>query len=507
MLTPRPDFPVVTVSSVPVDPNTPVLVGYGQVNQRDDTPDPVEPTALMAQAARAAADPAVLAAVDTVAVVNLLSWKYRDPGLLLSQEIGAQPRRTGYTGVGGNMPQTLVNKACLDILAGRADVVLLAGAETWRTNKKLKAAGQDLPWTVQDESVPRAAVVAEGTELAGPAQLRVHLLLPSHVYPMFEQAIRVDTGATPAVHQDRIAALWERFNVVARTNPHAWSQRACTADQIGHPGPDNRMISWPYPKLMNSNNMVDQGAALVLTSVRRATELGIPRDRWVYPWSGTDTHDTLDIAERASFGRSAAIRIAGNRALELAGLGIDDVDLLDIYSCFPSAVQIAAAELGLDPHDSTRALTVTGGLTFAGGPWNNYVMHSIATMAEQLTSGAGQRALITANGGFLTKHAFGVYGVEPPPAGFRWNDVQDEVDREPTCVAAPDWSGTGRVETWTTPVGRDGNPEKVFVTVRTPDGRRSIAVIEDASQAAASTSEDLAGAAIAVQADARAALV
>ena len=487
---------------VTLDPRTPVLVGYGQINQHDDSATaPGEPVELMARAARRAADDAVLAAVDTVAVVNLLSWKYRDPGLLLAEKIGARPARTGYTGVGGNMPQTLVNRACRDILAGRAEVVLLAGGETWRTNKRLKATGAEPPWTVQDEAVPQAEVVAEGAELAGPAQLRVHLLLPSHVYLLFEQAIRVTAGTAPEQHRARLGGLWQRFNAVAQHNPHAWNRRAVGAEEIWRDGPDNRMISWPYTKLMNSNNMVDQGAALVLTSVRRAGELGIPRDTWVFPWSGTDAHDTYDIAERAAFDRSPAIRIAGERALALAGLGVDDIDLVDVYSCFPSAVQIAAAELGLAVDDDARPLTVTGGLTFAGGPWNNYVMHSIATMAERLAAGAGARGLIPANGGYLTKHAFGVYGTEPPPDGFRWADVQDEVDREPTRTAAPDFAGTGRVETWTTPVGRDGTPEKVFATVDAGDGRRAIAVVHDPAQAAASTTEDLAGAAIEVRPD------
>ena len=200
---------------------------------------------------------------------------------------------------------------------------------------------------------------------------------------------------------------------MAAKNPHAWSREPLAPHQIWQPSPRNRMISWPYTKLMNSNNMVDQGAALVLTSVEKATYLQIPSERWVFPYAGTDAHDTYAISERAEFYRSPAIRIAGQRALQLAGVGVDDLDLIDVYSCFPSAVQVAANELGLPVGDPGRPLTVTGGLTFAGGPWNNYVTHSIATMAERLVANPGQRGFITANGGYLTKHSFGVYGTEP----------------------------------------------------------------------------------------------
>jgi acetyl-CoA C-acetyltransferase len=193
--------------------------------------------------------------------------------------------------------------------------------------------------------------------------------------------------------------------------------------------------------------------------------------------------------------------------LELAGTDLDRIDLVDVYSCFPSAVQVAAAELGLPVADPARPLTVTGGLTFAGGPWNNYVTHSIATMAEQLTAGRGRRGLITANGGYLTKHSFGVYGTEPPAHEFRWQDVQPEVDREPTRTSLVEWSGTGTVEAWTTPFDRDGAPEKAYLAVRTPDDARTLAVITDAGDAAATVEGDIAGVKVTVREDGTAALL
>ncbi|MGV0850255.1 acetyl-CoA acetyltransferase [Mycolicibacterium phlei] len=489
-----------------MDPRTPVLVGYGQVNQREENPQ-VEPVDLMVGAARAGADPRVLAAVDSVRVVNLLSWRYRDPGLLLAQRLGAQNAGTRYTGIGGNTPQSLVNEACLDIQAGRAEVVLIAGAETWRTRTKLRRNGIKPDWTRQDDSVPVPPGAEVSVPMAAPSDERIHLDRPSFVYPMFEEAVRISRGESIDAHRRRIGELWAQFSAVAAANPNAWSRDALSAEQIWRESPDNRMISWPYPKLMNSNSMVDQAAALVLMSVEKAEYLQIPRDRWVFPYAGTDAHDTYAIAERDEFHTSPAIRIAGRRALELAGLGIDDVELIDLYSCFPSAVQVAAAELGLPIGDPQRPLTVTGGLTFAGGPWNNYVTHSIAAMAERLVAEPGRRGLISANGGYLTKHSFGVYGTEPPTGEFRWQDVQSEVDREPTRTALVEWSGVGTVETWTTPYNRDGVPEKTFLAVRTSDGARALAVVTDPSHAAATVTEDIAGAKVQVHPDGSALLL
>lgn len=488
-----------------INPSTPVLIGYGQVNQHDDRPG-VEPVDLMVAAARAAADPRVLEAVDSVRVVNVLSWRYRDPGLLLAQRLRAKNAATRYTGIGGNVPQSLVNQACLEIQAGRSDVVLVAGAETWRTRTRLRASGAKPDWTSQAESVPMADGVDDGVPMAGPAEIRIHLDRPAYVYPMFEQALRIAAGETPEEHRRRIGELWSQFSGVAAKNPHAWSREPLAPHQIWQPSPRNRMISWPYTKLMNSNNMVDQGAALVLTSAAKAVYLQIPSDRWVFPYAGTDSHDTYAISERAEFYRSPAIRIGGRRALELADTGLDDIELIDIYSCFPSAVQVAANELGLPVGDPARPLTVTGGLTFAGGPWNNYVTHSIATMAERLVANPGSRGFITANGGYLTKHSFGIYGTEPPAHEFRWEDVQPTVDREPTRNAVPEWSGVGTIEAWTTPFDRSGTPEKAFLAVRTPDDSRALAVINDPAEAAATVRDDIAGAKVQVNADGTAAL-
>jgi len=495
---------------MPVDPSTPVLIGYGQVNHRDPI-DPetrsVEPVDLMTAAARQAGAPHVLQAVDDIRVVNILSAQYRDPGLLLGERIGAGNFTTLYSPVGGNVPQSLVNQACLDIQRGRAGVVLLAGAETWRTRRGLRAKGSKLVWTAQDQSVPMAQVAGDDVPMAGDAEIRIKLDRPAYVYPLFEQALRIANGESVDDHLRRISELWARFNAVAVDNPHAWIQKPVTAEEIAQSGPQNRMISWPYTKLMNSNNMVDQGAALILASAEQAQRLQIAVDRWVYPQAGTDAHDTSAIAERAELHRSPAIRIAGARALELAGLAIDDVDYVDLYSCFPSAVQVAAAELGLGVDDPARPLTVTGGLTFAGGPWSNYVMHSIATMAELLAANPGRRGLITANGGYLTKHSFGVYGTEPPAqSAFRWEDVQSAVDREPVRKGLTEWEGVGTVESWTTPFNRDGQPEQVFLALRTPDDARALAVIPDRAAAEMSVREDIAGTKVTVHADGTATL-
>jgi len=359
----------------------------------------------------------------------------------------------------------------------------------------LRAVDQRPQWTREDESVPAAEVVGSELALAADTELRRGIALPVQVYPVFEQALRIAAGRPMEEHLVSISELWARFSAVAAANPHAWSRAPRTAEEIRTPGPDNRWIGWPYPKLMNSNNMVDQGAAVILCSAAAADRLGVARDRWVFPLAGTDAHDTSAVTERGALHRSPAIRIAGARALALAGVNVDDVVLVDLYSCFPSAVQVAANELGLGLDDPARPLTVTGGLSFAGGPWNDYVTHAIATMATSLrASSPGTVGLVTANGGFLTKHAIGLYGTEPPAAGFRWEDVQAVVDQEPATVGVAAHEGPATIEAWTVMHDRAGDPETGIVAARTPDGARTWAVARSPDVLLALLTADVAGA-------------
>jgi len=478
-----------------LDPRTPVVVAVGQVDQHVDDPTlALEPTALLAEAARRAeADSGsdrLLASIDTLAVIRILSWRYRDPAALVAAELGLSPRRTIETDDGGNYPQTLLNRACREIQAGTADAVLIGGAEAWRSRTAARKAGTDLGWTHQGDDVAPTELVANAQPLAHPGEWARKVMMPIEIYPLFENALRAREGWTIDEHRDRLAALWSGFSEVAATNPNAWIQRAYAPEELRDPTPSNRMVGFPYTKLMNANNAVEQAACFVVCSVERARDLGIPTDRWVFPWAGTDAHEHWFVSNRWDLAEAPAIRLAGRKALELAGVGVDDLGAVDVYSCFPSAVQIAAKELGLG---TDRPLTVTGGLSFAGGPWNDYVSHSIAAMVDRLRSEAGTVGLVTANGGFLTKHAFGVYSTTPPAQAFRHADLQAEVDALPSRQLAEVVDEAVTVETAVVVHGRDSEPERAIVSTLLADGRRAWGGTTDAAAMAAFTTTETHG--------------
>ena len=300
-----------------LDPRTPVVVAVGQVEQRTtDLAGALEPTALLAEAARAAqADSGterLLGAVDTLAVIHILSHRYLDPGALVAAELGIAPARTLATDDGGNYPQALLNRACTEIAAGSSGAWLIGGAETWRTRQAARAQGTWLDWTEQDEGVEPTECVTNHQPLSHDGEWARGVVLPASIYALFENAHRAEHSWSIDHHRDRLAALYAGFSEVAVANPHAWIREPWTAAEIRDPSPRNRMIGFPYTKVMNANNAVEQAACFVVTSVGQARDLGIPTDRWVFPWSGSDAHERWYVSHRASLGRAPAIGIAAH---------------------------------------------------------------------------------------------------------------------------------------------------------------------------------------------------
>jgi acetyl-CoA C-acetyltransferase len=486
---------------MPLDPKTAVIVGVGQISHRaTGLDDALSPSELMAEAIRRSATDAGLASVPDpswITVVSTLSWRAKNPAADLAKMLGISPRATGLSTAGGNSPQSLVNTAAREINAGSADLVIMTGGEAWRTLQRARKQGVTVEWNQKRNGQERAwnekdeqgaapdRIFGEELEMNHAHEMAMGIYLPVQVYPMFETAIRAKAGRSVSDHAKRISELWSRFSQVASTNPYAWIQKALTPEQIRTPGDTNRMIGFPYPKYMNSNNDVDQGAAIIMCSVEKARSLGIAEDRWVFPHSGTDCHEHKYISNRWTFAETPAVELGGRMALQMAGLTIDDIDIVDLYSCFPSAVQLGAQSLGLDIE---RQLTRTGGLSFAGGPWNNYVMHSIATVVGELRDRPGQKGLVWANGGYATKHAFGVYSTTPPTDGtFKYAYPQDEIDAMPRRELAEgaDGSGDVTVEAYSVMHDRDGQPELGLAACLTADGRRTWGKATDRDLAAA----------------------
>ncbi|MEO8163628.1 MAG: hypothetical protein ABI590_07585, partial [Ilumatobacteraceae bacterium] len=415
-----------------------------------------------------------------------LSTKHKNPARGVADLLGLSPGRCGVTPNGGNAPQALVNLAAREIQAGRLDLAILVGGEATRTRNRARKNGVTLAWAIGDTSISDPELIGEDLALNHEIELERKIVMPIQIYPMFETALRAASHRSVEDHQRHIGGLWSRFSTVAASNPNAWTQQEFSPSEIITPSPDNRTIGFPYTKRMNSNNDVDMAAALIICSVERARSLGISSDRWIFPQSGTDCHEHNFISHRDTFSETPAVKLGGALALQLANKDIGEIGIIDLYSCFPSAVQLGAQSLGIP---ISQQLTCTGGLSFAGGPWNNYVMHAIATVMVELRERANEVALVWANGGYATKHAFGVYATTPPTRGFRHDSPQAHIDALPrrAVATATEAIGPATIEAYSVIHDRDGSPETLCASALLADGRRAWATSRDVDLVAAMT--------------------
>jgi acetyl-CoA C-acetyltransferase len=457
-----------------------VIIGVGQhLHRAEGIDDSLDAISLMERAVLAAASDAGLdgpPTPDALRVVSLLSWRYGNPPRFLAERLGIDPARLEYTAMGGNTPQSLVNRTALEIQSGALDIAILTGGEAFRTRMRAKKTDTTLAWPKSDPG-DRPTIIGTELEMNMEAETSRGIYQPVQVYPMFETALRAASGRTPEEHVRYLGQLWSGLSNVAAGNPYAWIQERKTADEITTVTSSNRMIGLPYPKVMNSNNDVDMAAAVIMCSVEAARRLGAPEEKWVFPHSGADCHEHPFVSNRDTFARTPAIELGGRRVLELAGVDIDDISVIDLYSCFPSAVQLGAQSLGID---LDRQWSRTGGLSFAGGPWNNYVMHAIATVVSDLRERPGEFGLVWANGGYATKHAFGVYSTAPPK-NFRHTEPQTEIDSLPRReLATPlDAAGPATIEAYTVMFSRDAEPEQAIASCLLPGGRRAWGMSSD----------------------------
>jgi acetyl-CoA C-acetyltransferase len=453
----------------------PVIVGIGEIVDRPkDIADGLEPLALLEQALkRAEADSGtkLLGEIGSLDIVNFLSWRYRDPERQLSERLGIKPAHAYYGPVGGESPIRYLHEAAQRIARGECSVAAVCGAEAQSTATKAERAGVDLPWTpfAKDVEEPK-----RGAAFQKPIAVKLGVFRPVSVYPFYEAASSAHWGQTPREAMAESGQLWSTYSDVAAQNPSSWLKRHFKPEEITTPTADNRLIAWPYTKLMVANPSVNMGAAILMTTLAKARAAGIPNDRLIHVWGGASAEEPRDYLIRDQFFESHAQNAVLKTVIDLAGGSGKAFDAIELYSCFPCVPKMARRTLGLGPDVQP---TVNGGLTFFGAPLNTYMTHAACAMVRKLRGGA-KLGLLYGQGGFVTKHHALVLSRQAPrDALAQQTSVQAEADRNRGAV--PDFvteaNGKGKVESFTVLYGRNGDVEHGVVMMRTPDNARALA--------------------------------
>jgi acetyl-CoA C-acetyltransferase len=458
-----------------LDDLTPVIIGVGEASERIDAPNyaALSPVALAAQASWAALDDALSCAalaphVDTIAAVRQFEvsiagavapfGRADNVPRALARRIGADPERAILEPVGGQGPQHLVNELCGRIAGGEIGLALICGAEAISTVRHLTASGESRDWS--EEIGGQLEDRGLGDPLLTADLARHGAATPIAVYALFENARRGRLGMDREDYRLAMARRFAPMTLVAADNPHAMSREVFEAETLAAITPDNRMLSEPYTRRLVARDQANQGAAVLMASAGLARRLEVPEDRFVYLHGGADARERMPM-ERRDLSRSPASVLAAKAALAAAGAEASDIDLFDLYSCFPIAVTNILEGLGIPP-DDPRPFSMTGGLAELGGAGNNYSMHAIASMVRALREQPGALGFVGANGGFLTKYSAGVYSTTPKP----WTPVENgALQAEVEAWVAPEvapGAGVGRVETYTINHGGD-TPRGVII--------------------------------------------
>ncbi|MGZ6965703.1 MAG: acetyl-CoA acetyltransferase [Acidimicrobiia bacterium] len=485
---------------MPIDPRAPVIVGVGAITQHASDPaDALDAFELMAAAAeRAAEDTGVRGVLGRVELVGVPrgTWSYRDPGRAVAERFGAPDPRSIIAEV-GVLQQTLLTRAAEAVRDGDADVVLICGAEAKQRAVLAAKAGVEL-----DDPDPSTRGPDELLETAGGllgiltrTEIDRDLASPAHAYAVIESAIAHAERRSPVEQRLHAAELWSRFAAVAAANPDAWDRRGPGADEIATIGAGNRVIATPYTKLLCSQWNVDQAAAVIVVAAGTAAALGISLDRQVFAHAAAESNQMVPLPYRDEIGRWPAFEAVAD-ALGLIDDSVAPPSVVELYSCFPAAVQVQARALGLD---LDAPLTVSGGMTFGGGPLNNAVLQAMVPFVRDLREAPGERGLVTSVSGILTKPGASLWSAAPPPEGkrFRAFDVTAEATaRTVVHPMEPDAVGPATVVAHTVVYDRSA-PARAVALVEL-DGTRTIARSGDTDVVEAMTESDWIGRAVRV---------
>jgi acetyl-CoA C-acetyltransferase len=450
----------------------PVIIGVGQAIERETSVDAVE---MAVRAARAAFDdaPGFAEQIQRLSMVAVsFSPSSAAPATEAAQRLGLRNLHAEVTTPGGNTPQWLVTRAAAEIAAGQLETTLILGGEATRSVRAGDPGAGHFAAPIEQRDGEAADPVVGVDLRPAPAEGQAKLYEPAEIYPMLESARAHAAGRSNAEQRAFLAPLLASFSEIAANNPFAWFRQKRSPEEIANPATDNRLTAEPYTKRMNAFPFVDLGSAVLVTTLERARAAGL-EDHCVFPWSGATNSEPAPAA-RPHPGDSPAARAAAQAAFSAAGIGIDDIGHLDIYSCFPVAVEAAAEGLGI-ALDDPRGLTVTGGLPFFGGPGNNYSGHAIATLVEGLRE-SDAPGLVSANGGYLSKHSIGVYGTRPPADGFKaakTSKQQAQIDAAALPVSL-DGRGSATVDASTVVYGRKGEVNRAPIFARLTNGERVV---------------------------------
>jgi len=466
------------------DASAPVIVGVGEASRQALGVEWTSPTELASTAIKTAlADSgraaALADAIDCLAAIRT----FEDSGIPMG--VGApdnvpdayakaaklSPEKLIYADVGGQSPQTMVNALAGELQRGEIKAAVIAGAEAMGTAKRARKAEHTLDWNAPsdrefDNQLSPFFVLNR-------AEIRHGVVSMPLAYSLLENARRIAKGMNREDYVVEMARGAPHASAIALSRQHAQFARAWTVEEMVEDHHQNYQLTDIYRRWKVAQDAVDLGAACILTTAGTALEMGIAPEKLVW-LAGTSEAAEPPASERANLAGSDALKFALHGAWDQAGVDVGDLGPIDIYSCFPVAI-LAALDIMGEEYLARRDFTLTGGLTFFGGPGNGYSMHAIAAMVQALRKDGSKPAMITANGGVMSKQAVGIYTAQQPEKRWAGEAVTGYVPKTVELNHAP--TGKGKILTHMRPFGREGAGGATLI-LEMEDGSRAMGFLD-----------------------------
>jgi len=471
--------------------NRPVIVAAAAVQEKlQDATQCHESPELMAMALQKAATecgaPQLLESIDSIAVPQGYR-EYSNPAAAIAEAVQAQNAETILVSIG--IPQlTLISNACQAILSGEQNIAVACGGEAKYRDVLSKKNQQEIQDKAFPDKAPDTHHVSQDL-LWSDEEAAKGLIMPTEFYALIETALRYKEGLSIAEHREKISRIHSNLSKVAEHNPDAWNGQYFSPEELKGGTDNNPMLSFPYSKLHNTQWNVNQASAIVICSVKQARELNISEDQWVYPLALVQSCHTVPVSQRKDISTTVGAIHCSNKIKGFCQQYDLSPQLVELYSCFPSAVQCFANALELDKE---KPLTVTGGMPFAGGPLNNFSLQGLVKLVELLREKPDQTGLLTNISGMIGKQAAGLFSATDSMP-YTFEDVSEEVAKENIPVEIDtSYKGPATIIAYTVVYHKNQISHGICVC-ELPDKKRALGKISDVDLLQRITEEEFCG--------------
>ena len=386
----------------------PVVIGLGITQQKGSYAELDEALFLMEKVAMQAINDCGNSKIkDFIDGIDIPKgfWRYRDPGKWIAEKNNFSNAKTSVNKI-GVLQQHLINNTCNKIIKGEIRAGLILGGES--RAKMIAALKEGIEYKEMELSTNPDQYVKAKDDLYGEGEAEALGLMAVGYYAVMESAMRKSKNLTLKEHEDYLGSMYADFSEIASKNQYAASDKSISKDQIMLANSDNKPMAYPYNKYHCTSWNVSQASAILICEEGLADQLNISKQKRIYPMASSETNHMIALIQRPSLISSAGLKLASEKINEVVDKHSINLNLIDLYSCFPVAVQQFENVLNLNTKTSR---TITGAMPFAGGPLNNYMLHATVQALLKLRSQSGH-SLITGVSGMMTKQSFCLWSSE-----------------------------------------------------------------------------------------------